>query len=308
MSGYFYSDPQIKYLVNKNWMVEFLLDHNIPIKNIVFVNSFMDLKKIFGYSVILPIQRSKLDILALRFLRRIQLKTFIHDLHFMSTNNLLKKEFVGKKIALKRYIYLIVIHSVDQIFVNSNLVKRQVMILLKKESTLKSIKRVFVFNKNEYNEIKNVNKTIDYFIPLSDRDYKGFWVLDRIKFEKPDAKVLVDKKYFDRAEKLLRKKNPNIRLLMRDLSLDIALAKTYSSSTATLCLSRFEGFGFLPYEAGSFGSIPIVFDCSAYIEVPDEVFLKLKIGDNIGIPSVDHLSFPKGTKKYSNEHIVHIVN
>ncbi|MDD2303654.1 MAG: hypothetical protein PHP53_03075 [Prolixibacteraceae bacterium] len=305
MAGYYYFDSKIKYIVNKKWMTDFLLDQQIPFLNIVHINSFFDLKIIYGSTVILPIQRSKIDIILLRLFRQIKLTTFVHDLHFLSKQDLLKKEFVGKNIFLKKYIYLFVIYFTDNILVNSDIVKRQLKIILKKDSVRNTLKRVFLLDKSESDSNKKENRTIDYFLPLSTREYKGIWVLDRLIFENKNSTILVDDKYFNKVNSLLIIKNPYIKIIKRDLTKDSDLAKAYSSSKATLCLSRYEGFGYIPYEASSFGSIPFVFNCSAYIEIPDDVFLKLRIAKNVIIPTLDHLLFTDKMEVYSRKHIVH---
>lgn len=307
MVGHFYLDSKIKYIINKKWMIDFLLENNIPIQNIIHINSFFDLKKIFGNTVILPIQRSKFDIILLRLLCLISLTTFVHDLHFLSKQSLLKREFVGKYFFIKKYIYLFVIFYADKILVNSDIVKRQLKILLKKDSEKNTLKRVFLLDKSEYVITTKGIRAIDYFIPLNTREYKGFWALDKIVFENQNSTLLIDEKYYVKAKNILIAKNPYIEIVKMDLSLDSYLAKAYSISKATLCLSRYEGFGYIPYEACSFGSIPFVFECSAYIEVPDDVFLKLKIAENVEIPSLNNFLFTDKMEEYSKNHIIHLL-
>lgn len=288
MAGYFHVDPNVRYLVNQPWMVVFLRRQRIPDTHIVPVHGLRDLLALRRCTVVLPLQRARIDVIVLRLLGLITLKTFVHDFHFLSRRPLLAMEFSGRTAAIKRALYLLVIRHADGILVDSRLVQRQVRRLFHRESSLVALKRIFVRDDTAAAPAAQP-PAVDYFIPLSGRRYKGSWALDRLEFENPRSRVLVDSSRAAEVRRLIARRNPHVEVIHRDLRPEAALIAAFKAARATLCLSRHEGFGFAPYEAAFFGSVPVVLNCTTYIEVAREAFVKLPLGNPITVPSADRL-------------------
>lgn len=303
MAGYFHVDPVVRYLVDQHWMSEFLRRQKIPDTQIVHVTGLGDLLALRRWTIILPLQRARLDMVVLRLLGLITLKTFVHDFHFLSRRPLLAMEFSGRAAAVKRAIYLMVIRHADGILVDSRLVQRQVRRLFHRDSTLVTLKRIFV--RDDIGPVAGDQPPrVDYFIPLSGRRYKGSWALDRLQFENPRSRVLVDSSHADEVRRLIGPRNPQVEIVHRDLRPEAALIGAFRDARATLCLSRHEGFGFAPYEAAFFGSIPVVLNCTTYIEVPREAFVKLPLAAPITVPAADRLLPGPAMQALANRHVV----
>ena len=303
MAGYFYVDPNVRYLVDQPWMGDFLRRQKIPDGHIVPICAPRDLIALRGWTIILPLQRSRLDIIMLRLLGLITLKTFVHDFHFLSRRPLLAMEFKGRAAAIKRVIYLLVIRYADEILVDSRLVQRQVRRLFRRDSTLTRLKRIFVHD-DLVSTASDRPRSVDYFIPLSGRKYKGAWALDRLQFENPFSRVLVDSSHVEEVQRLIRPKNPHVEILHRNLRPEAALIGAFKDARTTLCLSRHEGFGFVPYEAAFFGSTPVVLNCTTYIEVSRDAFVKLPLDNPINVPPADKLAPSIASQMLARQHVV----
>jgi hypothetical protein len=204
---------------------------------------------------------------------------------------------------IKRLIYILVIRYADEILVDSRLVQRQTKKLYHRNSTLICLKRIFFYDDYALTAPERPRKA-DYFIPLSGRKYKGGWALDRLQFEDPFSRVLVDSLHVDEVQQLIRPKNPHVEIVHRNLFPEAALIGAYKDSKATLCLSRHEGFGFIPYEAAFFGSTPIVLNCTTYIEVSRNAFVKLPLNNTISVPSANKLTPSIASQKLAKQHVV----
>lgn len=303
MIGYGIFNTDIKYIVKGDFLISYLKDKGIDEERLVASNWIFHLKVIRGSIIISPIQRFSADSLILRVFGIIKLQIFVHDLHFLSKNILLKSEFSGFKSKLKSSVYLFNILHNDGVLVFSYLVQRQLKYLFNINSFKVTAKRVFYLEEFDLHAVRDISHQFDYFIPLTDLNYKGLWALDKLIFEKKDALILVNKKFLSIAKEKLLLKNAKIKVVAATIDSDLELAKAYSISKVTLCLSRFEGFGFMPYEAAFFNSIPVVLNYTSYVEIPDNIFLKIKNYKLITIPCSDHISFPTGTKNYIINHI-----
>ena len=303
MAGYFHVDPGVHYLVDQPWMGEFLRRQKIPDTQIVPVTGLRNLFALRRWTIILPLQRARLDMVVLRLLGLITLKTFVHDFHFLSRRPLLAMEFSGRAAAVKRAIYLMVIRHADGILVDSRLVQRQVRRLFCRDSTLVGLKRIFARD-DIAPAAGGQAPEVDYFIPLSGRRYKGSWALERLQFENPHSRVLVDSSHADEVRRLIGPRNPHVEVVHRDLRSEAALIDAFRDARATLCLSRHEGFGFAPYEAAFFGSIPVVLNCTTYIEVPRTAFVKLPLAVLITVPAADRLQPGPAMQVLANRHVV----
>lgn len=303
MAGYFHVDPTVRYLVDQSWMGEFLRRQKIPDTHILPIDGLHDLIALRRWTIILPLQRARLDIVVLRLLGLITLKTFVHDFHFLSHRPLLAMEFPGLVAVVKRAVYLMVIRHADEILVDSRLVQRQVRRLFHRNSTLVCLKRIFVCN-DLVSIATDRCRSVDYFIPLSGRGYKGTWALERLQFENPFSRILVDSSHVEDVERLIGAKNPHVEIVHRDLRPEAALIDAFRDARATLCLSRHEGFGFVPYEAAFFGSVPVVLNCTTYIEVPGDAFIKLPLDKTINVPPSDTLAPRIATQELAMRHVI----
>ena len=301
--GYGIFNTDIKYIVKGDFLISYLKDKGIDEERIVLSHWIFQLKVIRGCTIISPIQRFSADSLLLRVFGIIKLQIFVHDLHFLSKNTLLKSEFSGFKSKLKSSLYLFNILHNDGVLVFSHLVQRQLNFFFNIKSFKVTAKRVFYLDEIDLKSVRDIPKQFDYFIPLTDLNYKGLWALDKLIFDKKDALILVNKKYLSIVKEKLVLKNVKIKVVSATIESDLELAKAYAISKVTLCLSRFEGFGFMPYEAAFFNSIPVVLNYTSYVEIPDDVFLKIKNDKLITIPCSDHISFPIATKNYIVNHI-----
>jgi hypothetical protein len=303
MIGYKLIDPEVVYLVNQLWQKELLLENGVKRDKIVEVNRIADLRVISGGHVILPIQRARIDILILRLLRRISLAAFVHDLHFLSRRSLLRKEFRGRFDLLKKYVYSFSIKYVDEILVDSRLVQRQVRRIYNRTSKIVKLMRVFSIDSTRGSNSPAKVRDIDFFIPLSDCDYKGLWALSKLVLMDKSARILVNNIFLDRAEAFILKKNPCCTVIGVNLSSDTQLSEAYGRSKCTLVLSRHEGFGFSPFEAAAFGSSPIVLNCSSFIEVSKSCFYKIKILDEMLIESSHQYPIRAEAVELAKQHI-----
>jgi hypothetical protein len=303
MLGYRYVNPGIIYLVNKSWMFDFLRLHQVPDEQIVSISGLRDLINLRKLTIILPMQRPRMDIIFLYFLGCIRVKTFVHDLHFLSRRPLLAIEFADPTFFIKRLIYLLAIRFSDEIFVDSNLVRRQVMKVFNRNSTLVILIRYFL--SNDVSSVRvHEDVSFDYFIPLGSLRYKGIWALDRLLFDDPFSRILVDSSKAEEVHRLVSARNPHVVIIHRDLRSETALSSAFRDARATLCLSRHEGFGFAPYEAAFFGSIPVVLNCSAYLEVPRGVFVKLPLGKIIPVPMSSNLASNMAFQVLAKRHVL----
>lgn len=303
MVGYRLIDPRVLYLVNQLWQKELLLESGVKRDKIVEVAGIADLRVISGGHVILPIQRARLDVIILRLLRKISLAAFVHDLHFLSRRALLRKEFRGRLDLLKKFVYSLCINGVDEILVDSRFVQRQVRRIYNKPSKIVQLTRVFSINLASDGNVLSDVRDFDFFIPLTDCDYKGMWALEKIVFKSKPSRILVNIMFLDKVEALIKKRNPDCSVVGIDLSSDSKLALAYSRSKCTLTLSRHEGFGFSPYEAISFGSSPIVLNHSSFIEVSSDCFYKKRSSENILIEAPDQYPMPAGAERLALKHI-----
>lgn len=303
MAGYRLIDPSVLYLVNQQWQIELLLNSGVKREKIVEVAGIGDLRVISGGHVILPIQRARLDVLILRLLGKISLTAFVHDLHFLSRRALLRKEFRGRLDLFKKYYYSLCIKGVDEILVDSRFVQRQVRYIYNKPSKIVQLIRVFSINLPSDGEVLSHVRDFDFFIPLTDCDYKGMWALEKLFFKSKPSRILVNIIFSDKVGALIRKRNPHCDVVGVDLSSDSKLALAYSRSKCTLILSRHEGFGFSPYEAISFGSSPIVLNHSSFIEVGIDCFHKKSSSEDISIEAPDQYPMPPGAKRLALRHI-----
>lgn len=304
MVGYYYSDRNIRYIVNNKELKDYLLSMGIDPDSIVPVTEMSDYRIIIGSNIISPFQRIKIDIFLLRILGLVKFKCFVHDLHFLSKKKVISVEFKKPNIYFKSFIYKSVIRFADYIYVDSIFVKRQVSLFFNKKSEIKVLKRVFNFTNNQLDSIDKLNKSYDYFLPLSNRSYKGLWGLSKLKFEDKNASVLIDERFFDQAKSLLSKNNPNLVFQKTDTKTDFGLSTAYKSSKATISLSLYEGFGYIPYEACFFKSIPIVLNRTAYIEVPTNTFFKINSIKSMVIKSISSLEFNHNMSLIAKKHIV----
>lgn len=304
MVGYYYLDRNIRYIVNNEELKDYLLSMGIDPDSIVLLTKMTDYRIIIGSTIISPFQRIKIDVLLLRILGLIKFKCFVHDLHFLSKKKVISVEFKKPDIYFKSFIYKSVIRFADHIYVDSIFVKRQLSLFFNKKSEVKVLKRVFSFTKNQIDSISKLNKSYDYFLSLSNRSYKGLWGLSKLKFEDKNATVLIDKRFFDQAKSLLSKNNPNLVLKKTDTKTDFGLSKAYKSSKATISLSLYEGFGYIPYEACFFKSVPIVLNRTAYNEVPTNTFFKIDGIKSMVIKSISSLNFNHNMSLIAKKHIV----
>jgi hypothetical protein len=269
----------IRYLVNQEWSKDLLINSGIdPSLIILSKNPFIDFLYI-GYQIVFPIQKPNLLFKILSFFNLITTHIIVHDLFYLSGNKLLKNEFNGIASEIKKIYYNHTIKNANYLYSFSTLVKRQLFLKFHKKCKLIDNQRIFLINKN----INNCNKKYDFFLPLSDRIYKGFWILDRIYFKDSDVVLCINSKYYEYAKSILQKNNPSIKFVSLDLKTDESLVEVYKCSKFTLCLSRFEGFGFSPFEAATFESIPVVLNISAMIELDKNLFNKLKLEQKINI-------------------------
>ena len=283
--GHYYFNENVTFLIDSNWAEQMLLDSDIPSSHITKYNFFHFFSFVIGSKVVLPIPRACLDIFLLKILGLVDISTFVHDLHFLSKSKLLSNEFSGKLFYFKKFVYILTIRISNNIFTDSRLVKNQIKKLFGRNSLIIPVKRVFSLKNNRNVLLGDSRRPYDYFIPLSNRLYKGFWALDRLVFENLNATIVVDSKYYTLVSKILLKSNPNVLIFHCDLSSDGALIDVYRNSKYIICLSRYEGFGLSPYEALYFGCIPFVFNCSSYLEVPNLVFNKIRINKKVFIPA-----------------------
>ena len=314
MFGLYYVDMNIRYLIDSNWMYYLLRANKIPDKNILYLNSFKSYIHLIGKNIILPFQRSCFDILIMKLLFLVSLSTFIHDLHFLSNRTLLKKEFSIDKNKfhkfllqkLKFFYYIFIIYISNYLYVDSKYVKRQIISIFKMESSLVPLKRIFLRSDIISINQPNVNsRKYDYYIPLTELKYKGLWALHKLVFENTTATVVLDSKFYDLASSILLRRNKYLNLLWEDLSHDSGLIEVLSNSKSTLCLSRYEGFGFVPHEARFFGSIPIVFNCSSFIEKPSDFFIKINLSNNtVFVPDIRNITNLYNFNNYENNHII----
>lgn len=280
--GLYYRNQQYVY-IHSHAHKKTLDKYKIPESNRLQLRTWRSYASICFSEIILPLQRPSLDIFFLSVFRIVELSCFVHDLHFLINKPLLKNEFVKDKFSsLKKLIYLFTIKYVKHVYVDSLLVKRQLASLFNIKAERVNLLRVFC--SEDYQTIEPQAQKYDYFIPSSQRLYKAFWALERIYFESPSPIIVVPKGYLHKVSASLIKNNPNVKVYEKDTTSDANLIECYRQSRFTLTLSRYEGFGFTPYEAGYFNSIPIVLNCSSYIEVPRKAFLKINISPKILIP------------------------
>lgn len=303
MIGYKAIDPNVFYLVNQLWQKDLLLDNGVKGDKIIQVNFISDLKVILGCKVILPIQRARVDILFLRLMRRISLAAFVHDLHFLSRRALLRKEFAGRSSFVKKYVYSFFINYVDEILVDSSLVQRQLKRVYNRPSKIVNLVRIFSLDSAKGSSGPSNARDIDFFIPLSNCDYKGLWALSKVIFKDASVRILVNSEFLHRAEAFIRKRNLFCTIIGADLSSDMQLSAAYGRSKCTLVLSRHEGFGFSPFEAAAFGSSPIVLNCSSFIEISKDCFYKLKVSDEIQVESSRQYPIRAEAAELARQHI-----
>lgn len=289
MIGESVNNENLIYLTNNTNAINLLIENQIKIDNII---SFGDLKMFLKnrksrYLIISPLQRFRLDILLLRVFGKVKIGTFVHDLHYLSRREDLRKEFRGYASILKKYIYNFNILIADSLFVDSILVSRQIKKIFNRDSNRVHIKRIFI---SEINVESNCNKKFDYYLALNSRFYKGIWALNKVRFMQQDAKILIDKKYLDIIHEDLLRNNPELKIYSQDLESDTALQNAYKYSSATLYLSRHEGFGFVPYEAAFFGSTPITLNCTTYLEISKNILTKIPLENIISVPKLADLN------------------
>jgi len=297
--GLYHRNQEIMYIHNYEH-IKTLDKYKIPKSNRLEIKTWRSYTSICFTEVILPLQRPSIDVFLLSLLGVVELSSFVHDLHFLIDKPLLRKEFQIDKLSyLKKVIYLLTMKYVKHVYVDSLLVKRQLASVFNIDAERVNLLRVF--DSEDYQIIESQAKKYDYFIPSSQRLYKSLWALERIYFESPNPIVVVPKGYSHKVSAGLIKNNPNIKVYEKDTTSDANLIECYRESRYTLTLSRYEGFGFTPYEAGYFNSIPIVLNCSSYIEIPGNVFLKINLSPKIFIPS----SLPKNISysKLCKEHV-----
>jgi|SaaInlStandDraft_1057018.scaffolds.fasta_scaffold81561_1 hypothetical protein len=218
--------------------------------------------------VIAPIQRPKVDTIILKVLGYIKLSTCVHDLFYRSNQKLLKMEFQSYFFLLKRLIYDITIKNVDEIYAFSKIVERQIKIVFKRTAVKIDNKKLLPVRTN-YGD-----RGYDFYVILSNRKYKGFWKINDIRFPKGSV-VAINENYRDRINF-----GDDIDVVLIDDSDEEHLA-SYQNSKCVVAVSRYEGFGFVPFEAGYYGAIPIILNCSAMIELPSEYFIKLRLTETV---------------------------
>ncbi len=261
MIGVGLNNKNIKFLINKKWHKEILLNNKIKAENIIKLN-FFNLYMLYNQDITLPIQKLSLDIFFLNLLRLAKMNTFVHDLHFLSNKRILKKEFEGIKKYISKCIYIVVISFSNQIYVDSKFVQRQVKKIFNRKPVVRKIFRIFRnIDKHEQ------DREYDYYFHLTALEYKGIWAIKDLKFKDGKSKILLNKKYENQFKALVIDKNPMLQIEGIDLTEDKDLARAYMVSKVSVTLSKYEGFGFMPYEAAFFGSVPVIMNNTSYIEI-----------------------------------------
>jgi glycosyltransferase involved in cell wall biosynthesis len=303
MIGESTNDDSINYLAHDAGIIKLLIENQIENKRIISIENLKKLTKCPNskYLIISPLQRFKSDILLMRIFRIIEIGTFVHDLHYLSRREALKSEFLGFTKKLKKYVYNFNIFIADILFVDSALVSRQIKKIFNRDTIRVDIKRVFISEAKE--KIAN-SKKFDYYLSLNNRFYKGLWALNKIHFEQSDAKILIDMRFYDIIQKELFRNNPGLKIYIQDLDSDTELQNAYKNSTATIYLSRHEGFGFVPYEAAFFNSIPITLNCTTYLEISKSILKKLPLQKIISIPKLSDIERNIEFQNLARKHIV----
>ena len=288
------TNPNIRILINPNndQLIDLILRHGIDedrlIKGRIILMSF----KFYSSTIILPFQRALPDVAVMAMLNFVTLETFVHDLHFLSRRALLTPNVSGLTHGFKKAWYLATIFLARTIYVDSTLVRRQIRLLFKRETIKVPIQRVFL--SSDAGSSHEVKRDLDYLIKLDGREYKGHWCLDALRFGNPTAIVGVEKGFFPEVKRILLAENPNLVLKPVDVLSDADLISAYRRSVNVLCLSRHEGFGFLPYEAAFFGSNSIVLRCSSFIEV-SSVFESYRIASPIHLCGEHNVLSPEAS-------------
>lgn len=277
-----FNNPNIKILINPHngELVDLILRHGIDEDRLIKVRVNMMSLKFYSSTIILPFQRALPDVAVMAMLNFVKLETFVHDLHFLSRRALLAPNASVLTHRLKIAWYLVTIFLARRIYVDSTLVQRQIRLIFKRETVKFPIQRVFL--SGDADSSNDVSRDMDYLIKLDAREYKGHWCLAALRFGNTQATVGVEADFFHEVKKILLIENPNLIIEKVDVLSDADLIAAYRRSVNVLCLSRHEGFGFLPYEAAFFGSNPIVLRCSSFIEVSS-------IFESYGIESPIHL-------------------
>jgi hypothetical protein len=300
MIGYVVDNPKCFVLINQknDELIRLLKKYEIGPRRIITKASEAEFNnKIVTF--LLPFQRVPFDIFVKAMFGKACLQTFVHDLHFLSSRVLLrgKDNFIVRKI--KAFLYLLTIKFSTQIFVDSQLVGRQISYILGRETRLYHLRRYF---KKLDVPVSPKSKDIDFFIKLDVREYKGLWALDRVIFKNPNSCVGIEAKHALLALPALSRRNPHLRYVLLDSTTEIDLIRAYMRSKVVLCLSRHEGFGFLPYEAAYFGSTPVTLKATSFIENSKNIST-LRFLDLIEVESPQFYSLTAEMQALSRRHV-----
>ena len=301
MVGFYFSRRNTYLLIKEADfdMEKKLLEAGIPTTNLIAVSSLLNVNIKKNGVVVLPFQRISLELVLLRMASKIKVWTFVHDLHFLSRRKLLQDDRGFFPKFVRKLVYIFTIKFCDQILCDSLLVQKQVKRIFNRES--KKVRLLRLFQKSIVERIVE-SRRFDYFIKLDAREYKGFWALPWLVFDDKSPVVAIEEQFFDRAVKVLADVNPDATFVKVNTKSDADLVRVYKSSKAVLYLSRHEGFGFVPYEAGFFGAVPIVLCCSTYIQ-SSPAFLTLKFGGIINVPRMRSTSYSDSCFDLCSKHI-----
>ena len=279
---YFQKENEISFITDNHDVKDYLIKFGVK-GNDIYKSDLASYKKLFfgELRLVMPIQRALLRDIMLSFCGLLKFDIFIHDFHFLSKRKLLltNENFFTKKI--KKLYYFLTISVSREIYCDSTLVQRQIKKLLQRNA--KMVKLVRIFKKSSIPNNLPETKPHDYLIKLDVRSYKAEWALNKLKFRDKTARVAIDKNFFYEARKIIRQKNPFLNLIPVELHTDSQLIKAFQNSKVFLCLSRHEGFGYLPHEAQYFGCKSLVLKTTAFLG-DDSDFFKVHFYDEIEIP------------------------